>query len=174
MTFSKLSFLGELADYSLFLFYPFMPLWRFFMWRPLFSTCLFFSDLGNLYLARKKMFLSSPKQWHPTPVLLLGKSHGWRSLVGCSPWGREESDTTERLQFHFSLSFIGEGNGNPLQCSCLESLRDGGAWWAAVYAVAQSRTQLKRLSSSSKHHILQIIKDNFNILPYTIWRERNT
>ena len=64
--------------------------------------------------------------WHPTPVLLPGKSHGWRSLVGCRPWGREESDTTERLHFHFSLSCIGEGNGNPLQCSCLENPRDGG------------------------------------------------
>ena len=89
------------------------------------------------------------RQWHPTPVLLPGKSHGWRSLVSCSPWGREESDTTERLHFHFSLSCVGEGNGNPLQCSCLENPRDGGAWWAAVYGVAQSRTRLKRLSSSS-------------------------
>ena len=76
-------------------------------------------------------------------------SHGRRSLVGCSPWGRDESDTTERLHFHFSLSCIGEGNGNPLQCSCLENPRDGGAWWASVYGVAQSRTRLKRLSSSS-------------------------
>ena len=89
------------------------------------------------------------RQWHPTPVLLPGKSHGQRSLVGCSPWGREESDTTERLHFHFSLSCIGEGNGNPLQCSCLENPRDGVAWWAAVYGVAQSWTRLKRLSSSS-------------------------
>ena len=56
---------------------------------------------------------------------------------------------TERLHFHFSISRIGEGNGNPLQCSCLENPRDGGAWWAAVYEVAQSRTRLKRLSSSS-------------------------
>ena len=63
--------------------------------------------------------------------------------------GSLESDTTERFHFHFSLSCIGEGNGNPLQCSCLENPRDGGAWWAAVYGVAQSRTQLKRLSSSS-------------------------
>ena len=55
--------------------------------------------------------------WHPTPVLLPGKSHGQRSLVGCSPWGHEELDTTEQLHFHFSLSCIGEGNGNPLQCS---------------------------------------------------------
>ena len=89
------------------------------------------------------------RQWHPTPVLLPGKSHGWRSLVGCRPWGHEESDTTERLHFHFFLSCIGEGNGNPLQCSCLENPRDRGAWWAAVYGVAQSRTQLKQLSSSS-------------------------
>ena len=89
------------------------------------------------------------RQWHPTPVLLPGKSHGLRSLVGCSPWGREELDMTEGLHFHFSLSCIGEGNGNPLQCSCLENPRDKGAWWAAVYGVAQSRTRLKRLSSSS-------------------------
>jgi len=87
--------------------------------------------------------------WHPTPVLLPGKSHGWRSLVGCSPWGREESDTTERLPFHFALSYIGKGNGNSLQCSCLENPRDGGAWWAAVCGVTQSRTRLKWLSSSS-------------------------
>ena len=89
------------------------------------------------------------RQWHPTPVLLPGKSHGRRSLVGCSPWGHKESDTTERLHFHLSLSCIGEGNGNPLQCSCLENPRDGGAWRAAVYGVAQSRTRLKWLSSSS-------------------------
>ena len=61
-----------------------------------------------------------------------------------------ESDTTERLHFHFTLSFIGEGNGNPLQCSCLENHRDGEAWWAAVYGIAQSWTRLKRLSSSSR------------------------
>ena len=89
------------------------------------------------------------RQWHPTPVPLPGKSHGWRSLVGCSPWSHKESDTTERLHFHFSLSCIGEGNGNPLQCSCLENPRDGGAWWAAIYGVAQSRTRLKQLSSGS-------------------------
>ena len=68
------------------------------------------------------------------------KSHGWRSLIGCSPWGREESDTTGKLHFPFSLSCIGEGNGNPLQCSCLENPRDGGAWWAVVYGVAESDT----------------------------------
>ena len=63
--------------------------------------------------------------------------------------GREELDMTEWLHFHFSLSCIGEGNGNPFQCSCLKNPRDGGAWWAAVYGVTQSQTRLKRLSSSS-------------------------
>ena len=66
---------------------------------------------------------------------------------GLLSMGSLESDTTERLHFHFSLSCIGEGNGNPLQCSCLENPRDGEAWWAAIYGVAQSRTQLKRLSN---------------------------
>ena len=82
-----------------------------------------------------------------TPVLLPGESHGRRSLVGCSSGGREELDKTERLHFHFSLSCIGEGNGHPLQCSCLENPRDRVAWWAAVYGVAQSWTRLKWLSS---------------------------
>ena len=69
--------------------------------------------------------------------------------MGYSPWGPEELDTTEQLHFHFSLSCIGEGNGNLLQCSCQEDPRDGGASWAAVYGVAQSRTRLMRLSSSN-------------------------
>ena len=103
------------------------------------QICLFF--VCYLLLFRRR-------RWHPTPVLLSGESHGQRSVVGCSPWGREELDMTERLHFHFSLSCIGEGNGNPLQCSCLENPRDGGAWWSAVSGVAQSRTRLKRLSSS--------------------------
>ena len=84
-------------------------------------------------------------------VRLPGKSHGRRSLLGSSPWGGEESGTTERLHFHFSLSRIGERNGNPLQHSCLENPRDGRAWWAAVYGVAQSQTRLKQLSSSSSN-----------------------
>ena len=75
--------------------------------------------------------------------------------MGCSPWGCEESDTTERLHFHFSLSCIGEGNGNPLHYSCLEDPREGGAWWATVYGVAQSWTRLKRLSSSSNRGFFQ-------------------
>ena len=99
--------------------------------------------------------LERRRRRHPTPVLLPGKSHGQRSLVGCSPWGREGSDKsqTERLPFHFSLSCIGEGNGNPLQSSCLENPRDGGAWWAAIYGVTQSRTRLKQLSISSNLYI---------------------
>ena len=95
------------------------------------------------------LILCQRRQWQPTPVFFPGKSYGQRRLVGCSPWGHKESDMTERLHFHFSLSCIGEGNGNPLQCSCLENPRDGGALWAAVYGVAQSRTQLKQLSSRS-------------------------
>ena len=89
------------------------------------------------------------RRWHLTPVLLPGKSHGWRSLVGCSPWSRKESYTTDRLPFHFSPSCFGEGNGDPLQCSCLENPRDREAWWATIYGVAQSRIRLKRLSSNS-------------------------
>jgi len=76
----------------------------------------------------------------PHSNTLPGKSHGWRSLVGCSPWGHEELDTTERLDFHFSLSCIGEGNGNPLQCSCLENPRDGGDWWLPSMGHPESDT----------------------------------
>ena len=116
------------------------------------------------------------RQWHPTPALLPGKSHGRRSLVGCSPWGRWELDTTDRLHFHISLSCIGEGNGNPLQCSCLENPRDGGAWWAAVYGVAQSQTRLKWLSSSSSSSRLGVIEwwlysSNALIKPITLTME---
>ena len=107
------------------------------------------TQIRLLHVFRSQSRARRRRRWHPTPVLLPGKFYGWGSLEGCSPWGREESDTTERLHFHFSLSCIGEGNGNPLQCSCLENPRDGGAWRAAIYGVAQSRTQLKRLSSSS-------------------------
>ena len=125
-----------------YLFPPFFPL----------ATVSSFSTSVSLFLNLNFILEYSwfrRRQWHPTPVLLPGKSHGQRSLVGCSPWGLEESDMTDRLHFHFSLSCIGEGNGNPLRCSCLENPRDWGAWWAAVYGVAQSRTRLKRRSSSS-------------------------
>ena len=93
------------------------------------------------------IYIYQRRQWHPTPVFLPEKSHGWRSLEGCSPWGRGGLDTTERLHFHFSHSCIGKGNGNPLQGSCLEDPRDGGAWWAAIYGVTQSWTRLKWLSN---------------------------
>ena len=85
-------------------------------------------------------FMHWRRKRQPTPMFLPGESHGRRSLVGCSPWGRKELDKTGRLHFHFSLSCIGEGSGNPLQCSCLENPRDGGAWWAAIYGVTQSWT----------------------------------
>ena len=113
-----------------------------------FSSYLSFPLPVALYFNRSYANIRR-RQWHPTPVLLPGNSHGQRSLVGCSPWGRTEADTTEQLHFHFSLSSTGEENGNPLQCSCLENPRDGGACWAAIFGVAQSRTRLKRLSSSS-------------------------
>ena len=113
------------------------------------------------------------RQWQPTPVGLPGKSHGGRrSLVGCSPWGREESDMTERLHVHFSLSCIGEGNGNPLQCSCLENSRDGGACWAAVYGVTQSRTRLKQLSSMDEFKSQEVERNraiNRKILEANSW-----
>src|SRR5574340_1077331 len=99
------------------------------------------------------------------PVLLPRKSHGWRSLVGCSPWGRYESDVTKRLHFHFSLSCNGEGNGNPLQCSCLENPRDGRAGWAAVSGVAQSRTRLKRLRSSIHSQAEEAVATHSVLLP---------
>ena len=76
---------------------------------------------------------------------------------GLQSMGSLRSDMTERLHFHFSLSCIGEGNGNPLQCSCLENPRDGGAWWAVVSGVAQSRTRLKRLSSSSSSMVCALV-----------------
>ena len=108
-----------------------------------------------LYLFAHVLSCFRRRPWHPTPVLLPGKSHGQRSLAGCSPWGREELDTTKWLHFHFSFSCIGEGNGNPLQCSCLENPRDGRAWWAAIYGVAQSQTRLKWVGSSSSIKLLQ-------------------
>ena len=95
------------------------------------------NDCGNL---RGTALILLEKAIATHSSTLAWKIPGWRSLVGCSPWGLEELDTTERLLFHFSLSCIGEGNGNPLHCSCLENPKDGGAWWAAIYGVAQSRT----------------------------------
>ena len=122
-------------------------LWpMFFLGRTLLVFALLHSVFQGQICLLLQVFLRR-RQWHPTPVLLPGKSHGRRSLVGCSPWGRTESDTTEWLHFHFSVSCIGEGNGTPLQYPCLENPRDRGAWWAAIYGVAQSQTRLKWLSS---------------------------
>ena len=140
-----------LIDYFLHIFFPLLFC---FLSPGISSSFLFqlfkfyriFKGLAQIPCSLYKVFLDflcqdlGRRQWHPAPVLLPGKPHGRRSLVGCSPWGREELDTTERLHFHFSLSCIGEGNDNLLQCSCLENPGDGGAWWAAVYGVAQSRT----------------------------------
>ena len=102
------------------------------------------------------------RQWHPTPVLLPGRSHGLQQP------GRLQSTGLLRVRHDWvtslSLSRVGEGNGNPLQCSCLENPRDGGAWWADVYGVTQSRTQLKLLSSSSSSSIL-----GCGILGYESW-----
>ena len=121
--------------------------------------------ISGLRFRRHRVIVSiSFKQGIGGVLLLSGKSHGWRSLVGCSPWGRWGLDTTERLHFHFSLSCIGEGNGNPLQCSCLENPRDGGARWGVVYGVAQSRTWLKQHSSSSSRRGIIIYVMNICIL----------
>ena len=123
-------------------------------------------NIPNIVLGINIFLLYMPRQWHPTPILLPGKSHGWRSLVGCSPCGHWGWDTTEWLHFHFSLSCIGEGYGNPFQCySCLENPRDGGAWWAAVYGVSQSRTWLKWLSSSSSRQIPHRNKQLYRLWP---------
>ena len=109
----------------------------------------------------------------PPPSVPLGSSAGAKDSTVCNlktirrenkgfPWPRWESNMTERPHFHFSLLCIGEGNGNPLQCSCLENPRDGGAWWAAVYGIAQSRTQLKRLSgSSSRVSLHQVVSKSY-------------
>ena len=116
------------------------------------------------------------RKWQPTPVLLPRKSHEQRRLEGCSPWRPWGSDTTEWLHFHFSLSCTGEGNGNPLQCSCLENPRDGGAWWAAVYGVTQNRTWMKQLSSSSsgvKKTLGSLSADGWGCVPalFVVWPE---
>jgi len=113
-------------------------------WFQICQGCILSPCLFNLYTEYIRR-----RQWHPTPVLLPGKIPWTEEPGGLQSMGLLESDTTERLHFHFSLSCIGEGNGNPLQCSCLKNPRDGEAWWAAVSGVAQSWTRLKRLSSSS-------------------------
>ena len=130
--------------------------------EKLYPVCLYFlppktcNFPGRIFSASDQLALKESFAGGHNPVLLPGwvgrqeMGDGRRSLEGCSPWGHEESDATERLHFHFSLSCIGERNSNPLQCSCLENPRDGGSWWAAVYGVTQSQTRLKWLSRKDK------------------------
>ena len=113
-----------------------------------------------LYLICLSIYLPWEKAMAPNSSTLAWKIPWTEELGGLQSMGSLRVGTTEQLHFHFSLSCIGEGNGNPLQCSCLENPSDGGAWWAAVYGVAQSRTQLKRLSSSSS-------SSSSMYLPYT-------
>ena len=131
-----LSFLPFLSCLLLPSFFPFSR-WPWHFWEIL-SSAYWASLLAQLEKAMAPHFstLAWKIPWMEEPGRL-------------QSWGWEESDTTERLPCHFSLSCIGEGNGKPLRCSCLENPRDGGAWWAAVYGVTQSRTRLKWLSSSS-------------------------
>ena len=95
------------------------------------------------------------RHWHPTSVFLPGKSHGWRSLVGCNPWGHKESDTTEQLHFHFSLSCIAEENGNPLQCSCLEKSHGQRSLVGCSPWVSKSWTRLSDFTFTFHFHALQ-------------------
>ena len=132
-------------------------------------------EFGNLcFFFFSFLFLLWSPSMAPHSILLPGESRGWRSLEGCSPWGRWGSDRTERLHFHFSLSCIGEGNGNPLQCSCLENPRDGRAWWAAVYGVSQSRTRLKRLSSSSSRGVSTVLISLWQGTIFNKWSESHS
>ena len=103
-------------------------------------SAFFIVQLSHLYMTTGKTIALTRQTFIGKVMSLLLNMLSRRSLVGCSPWGPEELDTTEQLRFHFSLSCIGGGGGSPLQCSCLESPRDGGAWWAAVSAVAESDT----------------------------------
>ena len=133
--------------------------------NPLFASAISLLLLPSA--SKSLLFCSAP--WYSFLFagwchLILEKAMAPHSsrVVGCSPWGREELDTTERLHFHFSLSCIGEGNSNPLQCYCLENPRDGGASWADVYGVAQSRTRLKWLSTSSSNSSSYLIQRQYN------------
>ena len=110
------------------------------------------------------------RRWHPTPVLLPGKSHGWRSLVGCSSRGRKMSDSTERLHFQFSLSCTGEGNGNPLQCSCLENPREGepgGLPSMGSHRVGQDWSDLAAAADGSQ--MLHWVKNNQSQRLHGVW-----
>ena len=136
--------------FSAFHCWEYYLLWVCHIWPLLCWGRLFYAHFMKSYYYKWVLSFVRRRQWQPTPIILPGKSHGRRSLVGCSPWGRWELGMTERLPFHFSLSCIGKGNGNPLQCSWPGESQGWGAWWAVVYGVAQSQTWLKRLSSSSR------------------------
>ena len=99
------------------------------------------------------------RQCYPTPVFLPGKSHGWGSLVGCRLWGHTESDTTECLHFHFSLSCFGEGNGNPFQCSCLENPRDRGACALPSMGLHRARHDWSNLAATAATSLLLGLKN---------------
>ena len=124
-------------------------------------------SLGKTLLT---LALLSEKAMAPHSSTPAWKIPGQRSLMGCSPWDREESDTTS-LSLSLFTFMIGEGNGNPLQCSCLENPKDGGAWCAAVYGVAQSRTRLKWLSSSSSSSptLVCTLRPNLPATPGISW-----
>ena len=92
----------------------------------------------------------------------MGGGAWWAAVHGVTRSQTQLSDFI--FTFHFSLSCVGEGNGNPLHCSCLENPRDRGAWWAAVYGVTQSPTRLKRLSSSSSGTVLVPLGVSFSLL----------
>ena len=119
------------------------------------TICVHRCKSSHKYLS--VVYYSGEGNGNPNQYSCLENPMGGRALGGCSPWGREESNTTELRHFHFSLSCIGEGNGIPLQCSCLENPRDRGAWWAAVYGVTKSRTRLKQLSSSSSSILFIVV-----------------
>ena len=112
----------------------------------LLKTCPRAPPGGQMRLSSKKLKSKAAcwrRQWHPTPVLLPGESHEQRSLVGCSPWGREESDTTERLHFPFHFHASEKKMATHSSVLARRIPGTGGAWWAAVDGVAQSRTRLK-------------------------------
>ena len=119
----------------------------------LLSCSLSLQNGGSLSRKRLQLVTCEMKALAPHSSTLVWKTLWTEELGRLQPMGSEEWDTTERPPFHFSLSCIGEGNGNPLQCSCLGNPRDGGAWWAAVYGVAQGQTRLKRLSSCSSSYM---------------------
>ena len=140
-----------------------------------FITCWTYFRQARCSLLQKFCFITGnpEKAMAPHSSALAWKIPWTEEPGGLQSRGREKSDTTERLHFHFSFSCTGEGNGNPPQCSCLENPRDRGAWWAAIYGVAQSRTRLKQLSSSSssRHYFQKLFHVALNsvlvcILPH--------